>query len=1267
MDELVGSPITMISDIVQETTDESQWDSQIQTFRFEPLRRLAELIVTRKRSGENWKEFGELRREVADLRGSVAMLQAEKAQREQEILSIIGSIADHTHDFPIEAVAEAGSRMQAMDRSECPKQIGFVFSAVADELKARTAGEKSANERAGALNDELASLKRQLERIRDNSILDLISGMESRLLAGRAPGAGPGGSDRPSEIDDLEQQMVLVETKHNMLEDILRCIEKTLRHVDGRSIDHGDAAAVGWDIQRRLLDVEAVGSAVATSRPRSGSESVVERSITLDDSGDRMAFLEDQIQDLTDELEQRGEAISRCEAKMAQRRSVICQLQDEVRMKQSQLEAAQKRALDEGKQLRIAQQMADRDCKAIESDLAGISDVLSQIDGEKRLSDDAGEIASSIRRRIETLSFTPSVESMSEFSEKVAKLSTVLVGQEARIGDLQAIIREEFLTHVTELEAAQGKAVEAEQARSALDEQFRLIERALAVVDNDGIPEDADIMAVAASIQRRLLQLEPSRPLSRVQDDQAMSIIATASAITESDARTNFLERQLREAYDRLAHVGGRVEDDERRLAAQNKLLVWLQEAKALSDRESAEDHHRLLQQLREEAQKLRESEVGRSLIEGGVHDIRQMLSVIDGDSAADSPDGASAVSDIERRVMKLEVLSDAGQLDDVSEVLKQSAETADPAERIRFLEQQVTELEVKLTRMAVRQEILEEQKTQQVEQLLVVQEAAREARSDACARERELLKHGQKMEDCLQLAVAEKQQANHNLLCLEQFVSVIDGGGAPEVPTGCSAIGEVLGRLLRLEASAWGGSLIDASAIQAQVDSITDPKEAIRLLKDELTRCTQANRELSAQLQKKCEDLVVGREDPSGHDAMNQVHEAQTQQQQYDQSARELEESIRMIDRCLGAIDGQGHDDGTAGSVIAESIVIRLAGVEKQGTGQARIDALEGAIEAMREIVAADGESLQRETRWDACRICGAAEASIRTLRDGNCTQRSRIEALESAMKSIRSTIVGGDETISVDPDSDVFIISDTVSDLRHRYAAIRSHLSALASSVHSLRCLVFSESSGPLGAPDLLSGTLPSFDGSVPGGVFGGLVEVDDISSAFSSLRAENDVKADRVVELESALRAIRFGVLGIGRSDELVASTVVNDVVSAVSDLHAARAEGRLGNISLQSGLQALRSSMISTADKHPNSDEADALSYDVAQVSSTIGSLGDEDNVQQSRIAELEAAFMFLRSSILRDDDGGPVNCAADVGRISSVVLARRLRAPRRREF
>jgi hypothetical protein len=147
MDELIGNPIMMISDIIREITDESQWDSQIQTFRFAPLRTLAKLIVTRKRSGENSKELDQLRHEVAELRHSVAGFQAEKAQREQEVSLIIETIADHTHNFPIEAVAEAGSRIQATPPPDCPKQIDFIFSAVAHELKTRTASEISANER----------------------------------------------------------------------------------------------------------------------------------------------------------------------------------------------------------------------------------------------------------------------------------------------------------------------------------------------------------------------------------------------------------------------------------------------------------------------------------------------------------------------------------------------------------------------------------------------------------------------------------------------------------------------------------------------------------------------------------------------------------------------------------------------------------------------------------------------------------------------------------------------------------------------------------------------------------------------------------------------------------------------------------------------------------------------------------------------------------------------------------------------------------------
>jgi chaperonin cofactor prefoldin len=201
---------------------------------------------------------------------------------------------------------------------------------------------EAANGRANTLSDKLPVLKRQLERIGNRRVLDLMLRMESTVPAGSATGPAAGPSDRPSGLDNLEEQMARVEARTRMLEDILRYVERRLHHVDGRSIDQVNVAALGWDIQRRLLDVEVVGSVVATPRPASGSDTVVERSFTLNDSGDCRAVLEEQIQDLTDELEEWDETISRCEAKMVQQRTMISQLQGEVQMKQGQLEAGQK-------------------------------------------------------------------------------------------------------------------------------------------------------------------------------------------------------------------------------------------------------------------------------------------------------------------------------------------------------------------------------------------------------------------------------------------------------------------------------------------------------------------------------------------------------------------------------------------------------------------------------------------------------------------------------------------------------------------------------------------------------------------------------------------------------------------------------------------------------------------------------------------------------------------------------------------------------------
>jgi chromosome segregation ATPase len=99
-------------------------------------------------------------------------------------------------------------------------------------------------------------------------------------------------------------------------------------------------------------------------------------------------------------------------------------------------------------------------------------------------------------------------------------------------------------------------------------------------------------------------------------------------------------------------------------------------------------------------------------------------------------------------------------------------------------------------------------------------------------------------------------------------------------------------------------------------------------------------------------------------------------------------------------------------------------------------------------------------------------------------------------------------------------------------------------------------------------------------------------------------------------------------------------VSAVVSAFYDLRAANDEEQARSMSLQSGLQALRSSVISIVGDDPASDEADDLSYDVGRISSTVDSLRRNNAALRARIGELANALAYTRAEI--DPTGsGPV--------------------------
>jgi uncharacterized protein YlxW (UPF0749 family) len=308
--------------------------------------------------------------------------------------------------------------------------------------------------------------------------------------------------------------------------------------------------------------------------------------------------------------------------------------------------------------------------------------------------------------------------------------------------------------------------------------------------------------------------------------------------------------------------------------------------------------------------------------------------------------------------------------------------------------------------------------------------------------------------------------------------------------------------------------------------------------------------------------------------------------------------------------------------------------------------------MKSLRSTIIGGEESASIDATSDVSNIL----STVSDLRAANANQRSRLDEMKCGLRSLRSTIIHGEETDSFDPMSAFSDLSAVLSDLRDDNALLRSRICELERAIRSLRYLILGGASKTLAAPGLISRGSPGSDLSVPGLGFDDSIEVDDISSSFCSLRADNDVKTARVVELESALGAIRFEVLGIALNDELVASTVMNDVISAFSGLRAANLEEKERNMSLQSGLQALRSSMVSTTAEDSDS-EADDLSCDVGQISSNVDSLRRNTAASRASIGELANALACVRAVI----DPGGSEVAADLGldsldrpRISSTV-------------
>ena len=87
LDLLLINPIEFIKDIVNENIDSGLWDEKAKNIMFRPLRELAEVVIKRKRTGENSVEFKKLKT-------NLKKLEEEKFKNEKEFLEIDQVIKD---------------------------------------------------------------------------------------------------------------------------------------------------------------------------------------------------------------------------------------------------------------------------------------------------------------------------------------------------------------------------------------------------------------------------------------------------------------------------------------------------------------------------------------------------------------------------------------------------------------------------------------------------------------------------------------------------------------------------------------------------------------------------------------------------------------------------------------------------------------------------------------------------------------------------------------------------------------------------------------------------------------------------------------------------------------------------------------------------------------------------------------------------------------------------------------------------------------------
>jgi chromosome segregation ATPase len=335
----------------------------------------------------------------------------------------------------------------------------------------------------------------------------------------------------------------------------------------------------------------------------------VERSIELElDQSDRVEFFESRVRELEDELAMRETECSRS-------RERVAQLEQAVKGRQNQLEVTRKELSQELSAKRAAQ----RDLVQVKEELHAIAMALSDVDGKLApAGGDPHEIGEAVRGRLLELSVRETVSANDEMLREVAELSddaTKLAYLTERCQRFEnerqqnekqleqergriAKFEESRRSVMGEQEDREQQIVQIEQSRRDLEEQLRVIERSLNLLDHEDVPEGCDLFATTANIQQRLLKLNlvGDREETFNQTDE---IVSRAADISEPEERSKFLLQSLKEMNPLVVADRKRLKLYEGRVASLTGLIADVQAGQRQASTEAAEKVLRLTNELR--------------------------------------------------------------------------------------------------------------------------------------------------------------------------------------------------------------------------------------------------------------------------------------------------------------------------------------------------------------------------------------------------------------------------------------------------------------------------------------------------------------------------------------------------------------------------------------------------------------------------------------------------------------------------------------------